>query len=166
MINLFVARFANGLEYRFYLDEVLADVVYLGGVVYEHSEFCIEQPLVCLYVKSFDVEAAVLEERLCYVEERTHFVNSLYMYVGLEEMAVVHVPFYGYDVVAKLGLEFCGFFTFTLVDGEGLGGVVDIAECVVAWNRLAAWCNDAVVDVELVDGEHLFSVNAADELLC
>ena len=84
--------------------------------------------------------------------------------LGLNSDSAIYVPFHGYDVVAKLTLEFVGLLALSLVEGEGLGGLVDVAEGVIVGYGHAAGCDMAVVDGALVDDEDALAVDGLEPL--
>ena len=99
---------AHCLEDGLYLEELLAEGVDLSAVVDEHRDVGVEVAFVALDVEAFDVEAAMLEDGLSYLEQGAHLVGALYMDSGLEEVAALHLPSDSDQVVAKLALELIG----------------------------------------------------------
>ena len=89
------------------------------------------------------------------IDEDAHTVDTLYADGSVEEQLLVHVPFGIEYAVAETGLQLVGHRTGTFVDFY-LMLVIDIAQNIVAGNRVATVLELVLSDSVLADKDRLF----------
>ncbi len=143
-------QYLQHLFYVFNLTQLVHYNLNLAAVVHPYLNLSVEYTLIALDGDTVYVDVELVRYNLRHVVQHTLAVDSSYLYSGIEEHHLVHIPLGIQYALAVCRLQFGSHLAVAAVYLDAVL-VVDKAQYVVARNRVAACREYILADILLVD---------------
>ena len=129
-----------------YLLEMTDNVAHLGSIVHPQLYRTVEDALVAGDDELVNVNVELIGQHLRDIAQHAFAVDASYLYNGIKEQHVVHIPFGVKQAVAITGLQLGRHRTGALVYLH-MAHIVYVAQNVIAGYGMAAMWKDKLVDI-------------------